>query len=487
MTTKKLQWFKTVTRVESILMGFFSAIGEDNYLNKKIGTGLKYKILFPDDNAHAFFYDKNNWQEFATTIQSKSNKDIKWLKKITKDISDFCGATLQFCNTFPKENFSRRTNRELVNYLDQVGKIRSQFSLALYPPLVIDGYLEKRTKAGLLAELVTRKKEEDFDNYWNIITTKVQLNADEKERIDLLKIALRLKSSEVGKKKIDLLVKEHAAKYCWLPFCGFSLPIWNSDHFQKELQKIQKPEKDLRTLEQKSEKYKSQVDKVKKLYSNNSKLINLVNLTQEYLHLRTYRTEVLRQFYFAILPFVKELSERIGFEKWIDIAYMTPDEIKAFLLGDKKIDTSEIKRRKKQWMMVKMPDRIDFIAKPKKISQMKKKLYKIDMTKTIKGTVASRGIAQGIVKLISTIKEIDKVKKGDVLVSTMTSPDMTIAMHKAVAIVTDEGGMTCHAAIVSRELGIPCIVGTKNATKILNDGDLVSVDAIKGVVTKIVL
>lgn len=487
MTTKKLQWFKTITRVESILMGFFSALGEDQFLEKKVGIGLKYKILVPEEYAHAFFYDKNNWQDFATIIRKKSDRNIKWLKKITKDISVFCENTLNFCSQFSKKKFSNKTNNDLADYLDKIGRIRFQFSLALYPPLVIDGYLEEKTKAGLLAELITRKKEGDFDNYWDIITTKIQLNADEKERIDLLKIALKIKSSEVGKKKVDLLVKEHAAKYCWLPFYGFSLPIWNSDHFQKELQKIQKPEEDLRALEQKSKKHKSQVGKVEKLYSNNSKLINLVNLTQEYLHLRTYRTEVLRQFYFAISPFVKELSERIGFEKWIDITYMTPDEIKTFLLEDKKIDTSEIRRRKKQWMMVKMPDRIDFIAKPKKISQMKKKLYKIDMTKIVKGTVASRGMAQGIVKLISTITEIDKVKKGDVLVSTMTSPDMTTAMHKAVAIVTDEGGMTCHAAIVSREFGIPCIVGTRNATKILNDGDLVRVDAIKGVITKIVL
>jgi pyruvate,water dikinase len=67
----------------------------------------------------------------------------------------------------------------------------------------------------------------------------------------------------------------------------------------------------------------------------------------------------------------------------------------------------------------------------------------------------------------------------------MTTPDLMPAIEKAVAIVTDEGGMLCHAAIVSRELGIPCIIGTRNATSILRDGDLVEVDAEKGIVRKI--
>lgn len=67
----------------------------------------------------------------------------------------------------------------------------------------------------------------------------------------------------------------------------------------------------------------------------------------------------------------------------------------------------------------------------------------------------------------------------------MTNPDYTILMNKACAIVTDEGGVTCHAAIVSRELGIPCIVGTKNATQILHNGDLIKVDAVQGIITRV--
>ena len=95
-----------------------------------------------------------------------------------------------------------------------------------------------------------------------------------------------------------------------------------------------------------------------------------------------------------------------------------------------------------------------------------------------KGMPASPGIASGNVKHIKDETELDKVKEGDILVTVMTTPDMVPAMRRANAIVTDEGGMTCHAAIVSRELGIPCVVGTNNATEVLADAGEISVDGL---------
>ena len=102
----------------------------------------------------------------------------------------------------------------------------------------------------------------------------------------------------------------------------------------------------------------------------------------------------------------------------------------------------------------------------------------------VKGLGASPGIGVGKVKIVLSSDEINKVEEGDVLVTTMTTPDMVPAMRKASAIVTDEGGLTCHAAIVSRELGIPAVVGTGNATKVLKEGMIVTVDGDKGLVYK---
>ncbi|ASJ04123.1 phosphoenolpyruvate synthase [Thermococcus barossii] len=107
-----------------------------------------------------------------------------------------------------------------------------------------------------------------------------------------------------------------------------------------------------------------------------------------------------------------------------------------------------------------------------------------EMEVILKGLGASPGIGAGRVVVIFDASEIDKVKEGDVLVTTMTNPDMVPAMKRASAIVTDEGGRTSHAAIVSRELGIPAVVGTKEATKKLKTGDYVTVDGTRGVVYK---
>lgn len=98
----------------------------------------------------------------------------------------------------------------------------------------------------------------------------------------------------------------------------------------------------------------------------------------------------------------------------------------------------------------------------------------------LEGLAASPGIASGVVRIVKGISEIGKVKKGDVLVAEMTNPDYVPAMKRAGAIVTDLGGRTSHAAIVSRELGVPCVVGTEHATKILLSGEVITVDGEAG-------
>jgi len=100
----------------------------------------------------------------------------------------------------------------------------------------------------------------------------------------------------------------------------------------------------------------------------------------------------------------------------------------------------------------------------------------------VRGLGAAPGRAGGAARLLHSLAEAGKLGAGDVLVTHMTSPDWVPLMRKAAAIVTDSGGMTCHAAIVSRELGIPCVVGTGDATKRLRDGELVTVDATHGVI-----
>ncbi len=129
-----------------------------------------------------------------------------------------------------------------------------------------------------------------------------------------------------------------------------------------------------------------------------------------------------------------------------------------------------------------------FITQTRPVTTTNKRMSKADEnfksaeTPVLRGAAASPGIGSGTVRILKSPKEIGKVAEGDVLVAPMTSPDYVPAMKRAVAIVTNEGGLTSHAAIVSRELGVPCVVGTKEATAKLRDGDMVTVDGAKGLV-----
>lgn len=104
----------------------------------------------------------------------------------------------------------------------------------------------------------------------------------------------------------------------------------------------------------------------------------------------------------------------------------------------------------------------------------------------LKGMVAckSKYTIRGLVKIVRNAIEITKIKKGDILVTSETTPDYVIGMRTASAIVTDHGGLTSHAAIISRELGIPCIIGTNIATRVLHDGDMVEVNTANGTIRK---
>jgi pyruvate,water dikinase len=102
----------------------------------------------------------------------------------------------------------------------------------------------------------------------------------------------------------------------------------------------------------------------------------------------------------------------------------------------------------------------------------------------LEGLAASPGIAFGKIKIIKDLADLNKITEGDILVTKMTNPDMVVTMQKSAAIITDEGGLTAHAAIVSREMGIPCIVGTQEATTKLKEGEIITVDGYTGKIYK---
>ncbi len=125
-----------------------------------------------------------------------------------------------------------------------------------------------------------------------------------------------------------------------------------------------------------------------------------------------------------------------------------------------------------------------FIVQTRAITTIGKRIEKskteIEGDVILEGQAASPGIASGKVRIVKTMEDLEKIISGDVLVTKMTNPDMVVTMQKSSAIITDEGGLTAHAAIVSREMGIPCVVGTHEATTKLTEGEIVTVDGFHG-------
>ncbi|MAH47394.1 phosphoenolpyruvate synthase [Candidatus Pacearchaeota archaeon] len=146
--------------------------------------------------------------------------------------------------------------------------------------------------------------------------------------------------------------------------------------------------------------------------------------------------------------------------------------------------TLEEHYKKPQDIEFAIEDENIFILQTRPVTTLEKKSQKegdeFEGQVLIGGLAASPGVVSGNVKIVKSMDDLDNIKQGDVLVTEMTNPDMVVTMQKASAIVTNEGGITAHAAIVSREMGIPAVVGTDNATSVLEDGAEVTVDGFNG-------
>ncbi|MFA6307585.1 MAG: PEP-utilizing enzyme [Patescibacteria group bacterium] len=176
------------------------------------------------------------------------------------------------------------------------------------------------------------------------------------------------------------------------------------------------------------------------------------------------------------LKILNKLEEKYKIEK-NTLSYLTIDELEKFL---KTAELPDIEDRRK-YVLIKYDGDYSFFYDQKTWNILNPKIAK----EFVRGRTAFKGKVQGIVKVINKIKEADDLKEGEILITSMTDPRYVPAMKRAGAIVTDEGGITCHAAIVSRELKIPCVIGTKVATEIFKNGDMVEVDANSGIVRKI--
>lgn len=202
----------------------------------------------------------------------------------------------------------------------------------------------------------------------------------------------------------------------------------------------------------------------------------IIKIAKAIVFIRTFRTDTYSLVGYRFRKFFTFLSEQFNLT-YKDFSYLkaseTEEAIRTWGVSSKL--KKEIEMKKKAFVYYSIKDKEKIIYKTK----IKERKF---IAKEIRGKIAYPGQLKGRVRIVLKKNDFAKIKNKDILVTSMTSPDFMVILKKVAAIITNEGGITCHAAIVSRELGIPCIIGTKIATKILKDGDLVELNANNGVV-----
>ncbi len=234
-------------------------------------------------------------------------------------------------------------------------------------------------------------------------------------------------------------------------------------------------------------KYKMTIDK----YDFKGELLYFSKIIRDFIFFRTCMTEHTDYlFYNARITLLEEIARRIGISNK-ELVMLSLEEIEDIIknyyemseeylkkINDRKIGYAIIwENGKVKLFYSKYAIYLQDIASSRIVD-----IENIDEKDIIKGNVANKGKVQGKVRILNSYSDIKKVKKGDIIVATMTTPDYISAMEKAAGFITDEGGITCHAAIISREFDVPCIVGTVNATKRLKDGQEIEMNAYNGTI-----
>ncbi|MEK6954374.1 MAG: PEP-utilizing enzyme [Candidatus Micrarchaeota archaeon] len=289
--------------------------------------------------------------------------------------------------------------------------------------------------------------------------------------------------------KISLPLIAHAEKYDWLQFHYDGPTILQVDYFADLLRSELKQGIDGKSKMNALVRHEKEVLEGQQLMAKSLRLtkdeIYWCKVARTFSYLKGLRKDSVFIASRNSDPLIREIARRLNLSPK-QVRHMMPKEIRESLKTGK-VDADLLNSRISLYVMV-ADEKGPRILAGKEAEKWSKLIVEEKVDKKIRrltGTPAYPGYARGIVRIIRKAEDMAKMNKGDILVSPATNPNVVPAMKKAAAIVTDEGGVTCHAAIVSRELKIPCVIGTKVATKWLKDGDKVEVDATKGIVRKL--
>lgn len=489
----------------------------------------KVLVIFRGGYHLWFYYGEKDSNEVGQHIVNLFLKDPTFADKVNVGIMKQSDVLTKFAKTLPENDLEKLSNEKLWYYYKRHDRLHTAYYTWGWIPVAVDmfhGNLTNTLKKYLVSQKISDEKSNE---YFTLLTQSSQPSLIQEEQLEFLRIAKAIETSPIQKKlfkdlyyvfeeqdvapyglgthtpeyeaqlekrarsirsKIQPRIMKMIEKYYQQNF--FMKHMWigkdgvtSFDSYLKELVKFVGRNGDaMLSLKEKEQELREMVRK-------RSTLISKLNITGKWKILfdafggfmitKIYRRYAQIYLIYRMQPILKEIARRFHLSI-MEVRFMLTREVESALLHGK-IDRDELKRRTQFCVYYIEKDRTEmFTGVGAEKLAAKAEKQKVEVVEEFRGQVACLGKAKGRVKIIIRPSDMTKMREGDILVSIATDPDIVTAMKKAAAIVTEQGGVTSHAAIVSRELNIPCVIGTKIATRVLHDGDLIDVDAEKGII-----
>ncbi len=440
--------------------------------------GLCYPFCFSYNNkgytSNAF--PKKETIYVAEQFLKKQNPQL-W-EFINKKHTGADNSVQKYLKNLAKEDLSVLSIKQLIEHYIELGKRGTK---RWVPLIFIDLFDINGIK---LLEQILQKRHPELITELGILTHPHEFSYVQKEKIDMLQIAKKVHNKQITP-AIHKLLQKHQQKYYWYKN-NYGHVVWLEEaDFLDELQAIlnndNSPEKELQNIEKTFiENCKKRDALLKKLPLKTQEIFVFFQKMADW---RDIRKRDNCELDIWLKKIATILAEKLSISKDLMECVVFWDIER--LITDKEQYIQELKKRN-EYTLFAISEKYGFHIisgdKARELAELIEKKYTQNLHE-LRGRPACIGEVTGTVHVISKVEDFARFQRGDILVTAMTRPEFVPLMQKAGAVITDEGGLTCHAAIVSRELGVPCIVGTELATRVLKDNMTVKVDARKGIIT----
>lgn len=479
-----LQRFEVVARV------FFSDFYKDDF-----GVRIPNIMIKPEGGGnHAIWLDAKEYQQCIKKIFAVVCRDLKSFYYYKRMIQRVQKAWLKVAR---RVGINVRPDLSL-NQLAKLYDIfiyhhQEHFNKPIWIPFPIEPLVSGEAERALVTVLWRAEKSSEYDKWFQIVFSPEEKNAITRAHEALLRLALDIKQKRLGRKRIDTSIDQITSRFCFIPCYDVIDTPWDETHFRKELN--MQLRKSVPELHREYTAATRGFALRPKLFRNFLRTFpmkkrerEILTMAHEMVFIKDERDDYRRMGSYAARPLFGEIGRRVRLTDK-EAAYLSIEETKNFLHRDiLPPPPSVIRERVRGYLLLWKRGNPPVVATGREIKHiLVTELPPTVHTKVseVRGVIGSPGKASGRVAIVRTKHDLRRISSGAIMVAVTTNPDFVPAMRLCRAIVTDEGGITAHAAIVSRELHIPCIVGTKIGTKTFRDGDRVEVDAVKGTVLRL--